>query len=1687
MRFKALAGASARRTRHLRAPRHHRVTNWWVALDAAAREVNTAAANQENPEDAMDAELPVSAEDSAASLAEAGALLHGRRPDIAASFVGDLYARTVPEDVARYAAADLALFGERAWDFLAERQPGAPKVRCETVTFAGAHEAVTVIELINDDMPFLVDSVMGELGERKLEVKLVAHPVFGVSRAGGRLTALGSPDLAGRARESFIHVHVEEIADAGACAEIVRALEMVLGEVRLAVADWRAMLERVDNIVADLERNPPPLPVDEIAEAIQFLQWLRADNFTFLGLRNYNCAGDALAPDFDSALGVMRSPELRVLKRGEELLEMTPEIMAFLREPRPLIVAKANIHSRVHRRVYLDYVGVKRFDAAGNLVGEQRIVGLFTSTAYTRPAHAIPYLRRKIAAVEQRAGFAPDSHSGKALANVMEHYPRDELFQIDEDTLYRFALVILQLGEHPRVRVLARPDRFDRFVSVLVFVPRERYDSDIRAKIGDCLARAFNGRVSAFYPFFPEGPLVRVHFIIGRSGEATPAVERATLEREVEAIIRTWNDGLADALALANPPAKAHELFSRYSEAFSQGFHEFYSPTLAAADIRTIEALTEDRPLAVDFCHRSEARRHSISLKVWSFGRPLPLSERVPVLENMGFRVVDERTYRIAPRGEVRFWLHDMLLRDRDGGVIDLQHLKGPLEAAFLMVMHGAAENDGYNALTLAAGLAWRDVALIRTLSRYLRQIRVAFSQDYMWTTLVKHAGIAADIVELFHARFTPSFRGASGASEPGIQTEAPSAHLDSGSRPSDGPGMTKEDTADGREARQQEIAARIEEKLQAVDSLDEDRILRHFVNAVQAGLRTNFYQIGEDSQAKPLIAVKFLSGKITDLPLPRPLYEIFVYSPRVEGVHLRFGKVARGGIRWSDRPQDFRTEVLGLVKAQQVKNAVIVPVGAKGGFVPKLMPKNPTREQFQAEGIATYKLFIGTLLDITDNIGADGAIIPPDACVRHEGDDPYLVVAADKGTATFSDTANAISNAHDYWLGDAFASGGSAGYDHKAMGITARGAWESVKRHFREMDVNIHTTPFTAVGIGDMSGDVFGNGMLREDTIKLVAAFDHRDIFIDPDPDPKKSFAERQRLFDLPRSSWQDYDKSLISEGGGVYSRKAKEIHPSPQAQALFGVAASVTPPQLMQAILKAKVDLLFFGGIGTYVRAANESDEAVGDRANDAIRVCGAELSCKVVGEGANLGMTQRGRVEAALRGIRLNTDAIDNSAGVNTSDVEVNIKIALSPLLRSGALALAARNALLHEMTDEVARLVLRNNYQQTLALSLAQRRALEDLGFQQRLMQTLEQHGALDRDVEFLPDDMTLAERRKRNVALTRPELAVLLAYAKLALYNELLESNVPDDPYLGRELERYFPKEMSERYDEALHAHRLRREIIATQLTNSMINRGGSTLLVRITDQTGASAASIAAAFAAVRNSYGLVELNGEIDALDNKLAGDVQLSLYAAVQDLLLDRLVWFLRNVDLTQGLDAIIGHYRAGIAQVEAALDAALSKSTAAERDARAEELAGDGVPQALARRLANFAVLKAAPDIVLVADRSAKPVAEVTSTYFATESFFQLDRVTHAASGIAVADYFDRLALDRALDSIGDAERRLTAAMVGNGIAGAGAVEEWVKPRRLEVERIRAAIHEIAGSGLTLSKLSVAASLLGDLARE
>ncbi|MGD9925317.1 MAG: NAD-glutamate dehydrogenase, partial [Pseudorhodoplanes sp.] len=1071
------------------------------------------------------------------------------------------------------------------------------------------------------------------------------------------------------------------------------------------------MASRVGAAIQRFEREPPEALAELVSETIAFLKWLVDGHFTFLGVRDLELSGSPDTGDLTtvegSGLGLLRNPDIQVLRRRTEFVSMTPEIRRFFFGPSPLIITKANVVSRVHRRVHMDYIGIKTYGADRKTpAGEIRIVGLFTSQAYTQSPRQIPFLRHKVETVLANSGHPPESHDGKAIVNILETFPRDELFQIGVRQLGEWVEGILALDLRPRVRVFARMDRFERFVSLLVYAPRERYNSSVRERIGALLARAYNGRVSAYYPFFPDGPLVRVQFIIaldnGRQGEVDPA----DLERQITEEIRTWDDRLAEGIAGGGPDSAG--LARKYGKAFSAGYAETFGPDRALEDIARLERLGPDMPLAIDFHREGGMPPSRLRAAVYRFGAPIRLSERVPVLENMGFSVIDERSYRLTPHfadGVREVALHDMVLETLDGSPIDLDKIDSKLEDCFLAVFHGDADNDSFNRLIVSAGAAWREAAVIRAYAAYLRQLGTPFGPRYIAETLNRHAGVTRDILELFHVRLDP------------------------------GRGLTPEQRA----AAEAPIRARIEGALANVPSLDEDRILRTALNLVGVTVRTNFYQPGPDGRPAETIAFKFDSKAVEASPKPRPYREIWVYSPRVEGIHLRFAPIARGGIRWSDRAQDFRTEVLGLVKAQLVKNAVIVPSGAKGGFLPKQLPRSGSRDETMKEGIAAYRIFISALLDITDNL-VEGRIVPPRDVVRYDGDDPYLVVAADKGTATFSDFANEISAQHGFWLGDAFASGGSVGYDHKGMGITARGAWECVKRHFREMDIDIQTTPFRVVGVGDMSGDVFGNGMLLSPHIRLLAAFDHRDVFIDPEPDAAIGLAERKRLFDLPRSSWQDYDKSKISKGGGVFPRSSKSIPLSDEMRKLLGTTAkSMAPAELMRSVLKIEADLLWFGGIGTYVRASGETDEHAGDRANDAIRISGADVRCKVIGEGANLGVTQLGRIEFAQRGGRINTDFIDNSAGVNTSDQEVNIKIAIGEATRTGALKPEARVALLTSMTDDVARSSLRNNYQQSLALSLVERRAARDLGDHGRLMHALEDKGLLDRSIEALPTD------------------------------------------------------------------------------------------------------------------------------------------------------------------------------------------------------------------------------------------------------------------------------------------------------------------------------------------------------------
>lgn len=1571
-----------------------------------------------------------------------------------------IFSRVDVEDAAFFDKDSRLNLGNIASETIRDRIPGKVKIRI-TPTGAALGGSGTLIEVVNEDMPFLLDSALAELGERGFTIRLVAHPILALEREpAGRLKrvlgAAAGREMAPVQRESLLHIHITQTLDASASADLEAALRAVFDDIRAAVSDWLPMRERLAEMATRYRANPPMLPADEIAEAVQFMDWLLAENFTFLGIREYRFDGPEMNSDplpMDG-LGILRDPNVKILSRGRELVVMTPGIRAFLKEPTPLFVQKANVKSRVHRRVYLDYVGVKILDDKGQLEGELRVVGLFTSTAYTGSARAVPYLRHKVARVLERAGFDPASHSGKALVNVLENYPRDELFQVDIDTLFRISMDVLALTERPRLRALARIDKFDRFVSVMVYVPKDRYDTQVRLRIGEYLASIYDGRLSAAYPAYPEGPLARTHYIVGRADRPTPRIDRAVLEAGISAIVRTWADDFREVLGQPEANADASRWGRDYSSAFNAAYREAFTAVDALSDIRIMERLVPEQAFAFDIYRKSADANTRASLKVFSLGKPVTLSQRVPILENLGFTVINERSYRIS-RGQedgAPVWLHDMTLERAKGGTIDLAALGKPLEAALEQIFAGKLESDRFNILVSEAGLSPREADILRSYARYLRQIGVPYSQVYIADALARYPEATRGLGRAFDIRFNPDL----------------------------------ETVGSGRDTLARDGRIALLAAIDTITSLDDDRIFRRMLNLIEASIRTNAYQRVENGSFRPTIAFKLECAKVEALPLPKPLYEIFVASPDVEGLHLRFGKVARGGLRWSDRPMDFRTEILGLVKAQQVKNAVIVPVGAKGGFVPKFLPPAQDRDAWFAEGTRAYKIFVSALLDITDTITGD-KVVSPARTIRYDGDDPYLVVAADKGTATFSDTANAISDARGHWLSDAFASGGSAGYDHKKMGITARGGWEAVKRHFREVDVDIQTMPFTVAGVGDMSGDVFGNGMLLSPEIRLVAAFDHRDIFIDPAPDAAKSLAERQRLFNLPRSSWQDYDAKLISGGGGIFSRALKKIPLSAEMRNLLGLDGEDASPQtVMTAILKARVDLLWFGGIGTYIRHSSETDADAGDRANDAVRITASEIGAKVIGEGANLGMTQRARIEAGQHGVRINTDAIDNSAGVNSSDVEVNLKVALATPERDGRLTREKRNVLLASMTDEVGRLVLRNNYLQSLALSLTQRLGASANPEMQDLMRALEAEGRLDRKVEFLPSDAEVNARTARGEGLTRPELAVLLAYAKLSLYDHLLASDVPDDPYLGEELRRYFPKPMQEKFADAIDTHRLRREIVATQLANAIINRCGPGIIVRLQGRTGRSVGDIARAYALARDVFGILEINLGIDALDAKIGGARQLALYGIAADHAAARMLWFLRNVDFTPGLVALVERFRGGVNAASKSARALYAPEALALRETELATLKADHVPAELAARMVDIPAVAMALDGSIVAEQTHIEVTDGVKTLFALADAFDLAGIRVNAQLIRATDPYERLALDRAYAATDDALRRLAVDVVTKHGAGTKGVAAWEKAKGSALDGTRAMIHGLAAGALNQAKLTVLAGLLGDLAR-
>lgn len=1505
-----------------------------------------------------------------------------RHSDLLEPFVRLYYDGVDPEELAARTPADRQGAAAAHLEFGRRFSGGEAKLRAynparERDGWASTH---TLIEIVNDDMPFLVDSVTMEVNRQGLTLHLVIHPVLRTRRdANGELISVEKPGASSEGRlESFMHLEVDRQTDPAKLAALEAGIARVLADVRAAVEDWKPMLARMVEVMSGLGSARSGVPGAELEEGRAFLGWLLEHHFTFLGCRDYEIAAaggeDVLRIVPGSGRGILRERPGETVSTS--FATLPPEARKRARVKELLVLTKANSRSTVHRPGHLDYVGVKHFDARGEVRGETRFLGLYTHTAYAENPMQVPLLRRKLSEVIGRAGLLPAGYSGKALASILETYPRDELLQISADDLYRHAMAILQLGERQRLRLLVRPDAYGRFVSCLIFVPRERYNTELRQRFQQILTEAFNGISSDFDVDLSAAVLGRILMRIRtRPGEMAATPDLKALEGRLVEAMRRWEDDLHAALLERHGEARANELFRIYGQSFPASYREEYSVREALTDIEMLEALDPATDLGMNLHLRSRGRPGMLNFKIYRRGSGVPLSDSVPMFERLGVRVQYEHPHALAPAGAQAARVVDFGLVPPAGAKLDVSAVRDAFHDAFLGMFSGTIEADNLNRLVLTARLSAREISVLRAYARYLRQGTSTFSLAYVEQALAANPPIAALLVRLFFARFT----------------------------------------GEGDEAK---LAGEISAALDEVQNLDEDRILRSFLAVIQATTRTNYFL------GKPYVSFKLDPKRVPGLPEPRPMFEIWVYSPRFEAVHLRGGRVARGGLRWSDRMEDFRTEVLGLMKAQMVKNVVIVPVGAKGGFVVKRPPAE--REAYLKEGVACYQDFLRGMLDITDNL-IDGKVVPPKGVLRHDGDDPYLVVAADKGTATFSDYANAISREYGFWLGDAFASGGSAGYDHKKMAITARGAWESVKRHFRELGVDTQSQDFTVAGIGDMSGDVFGNGMLLSRHIRLVAAFDHRHVFLDPSPDAEKSFQERARLFRLPRSSWADYDAKLISKGGGVFSRTAKSVSLSPEIRAALGVEAkTLTPNELISAILKAPVDLLYNGGIGTYVKSSRQSHAEVGDRANDAIRVNGAELRCKVVAEGGNLGFTQLGRVEYALKGGRINTDAIDNSAGVSCSDHEVNIKI----LLGAANLTLEQRNDLLADMTDEVAALVLRDNYFQTQSLSVSGVLAPSLLEAQVRFIKSLEKAGRLNRALEFLPNDEELDERRAAKLGVSSPERAVLLAYSKIALYDEMLASDVPDDPFISTALERYFPEPLRARFRPQILAHPLRREIIATHVTNSMINRVGSTFVHRMQEETGATAPDVVRAYLITREVFGMVQLWRAIEALDYKVPDHVQTAMVIDAGRLIVRATLWFLRNRRHLADLSRSIAHWRSGAERVAALFPELLPAAERSAFDAAARRLEKDGVPAGLAANVAALDALFNALDIVEVAGELERDIEPVARLQFTLADELDFPWLRSVIGRLPADSHWDTLAKAALRDDLAGMLRALTA---------------------------------------------------------
>lgn len=1547
------------------------------------------------------------------------------------------------EDLLDYEPSALQMAAQFALDALSFYSDLEPLIMINTDIQCKRRE-ISVITIVNRNSPFLLDSAMNVLADKFGQITLVAHPVLSIQNKSD--TIVLKTDSSGQSNErvSLIQIHVPKLS-AEQASELTAELYELYRQVRAVVDAWPLMLAQIEALLNSYVNLAVGTSEPNVAEVIGLLEWLVDNHFTFIGLKKFELTSE------EGSVSHWCLTEKNGIFTIDRLIDdPSPDGPVFATlDDNWIEFSKTSQRTKVHRNAYLDVISIKIPDDQGRLVGAFQVTGLFTASVYSSPVMQIPYLRNKALYVKKALGLNGRDHSGKVLTRVLDAYPRDELFQISSDKLAENCRRIIELEERPRVRAFLRDDPLSELVTVITFIPRDRYDTRVREKISDYFSKIFNGEVAEFHPTFLSNGLTRVYFIIHRKQPAAYKVEQRDIEAEINKIVTNWEDGVRECAAISENPV-ADDIVQMAIN-FPQSYREIFTPKESLIDAGHILKLSPENPFAIDFYRYRSDGINGVSLMIYHYGSPVVLSKRVPLLENMGFNVISEQTYELPEAGKDGsvIYVHDMQLDSAFDQPVDLSDGGAMLDDLFCTVWNGLADDDAYNALVQSAKLPARKIMVLRAYGRYLQQVGISYSQDIIAGALNKFPHIAASLYELFDVRLNP------------------------------------DQLSDA--AAEKKLSDTIETALQDVPNIDDDLILRRIRNLIESTLRCNIFQPDAAGNLPNVFAFKFDPQLIEGMPEPKPYREIFVYGTEVEGVHLRFGAVARGGLRWSDRGQDYRTEVLGLVKAQQVKNSVIVPAGAKGGFYPKKLPVGGDRTAIFEAGRDAYKTFISTMVDITDNIDQQD-VIAPNHVKRHDGNDPYFVVAADKGTATFSDTANAISQAHDFWLDDAFASGGSAGYDHKGMAITARGGWEAVKRHFREQDIDIQTQPVTVVGVGDMSGDVFGNGMLCSKKLKLVAAFDHRDIFIDPEPDPAISFAERQRLFNVPRSSWQDYDLSKFSKGGGVYSRNQKIITISQEAADAIGVSETkLTPNELIQAILRAPVDLLWFGGIGTYIRGSSETDAKVGDRANDAIRIAGNEVRAKVIGEGANLGMTQFGRIEYGLNGGRGNTDAIDNSGGVNCSDVEVNIKIALASAMQKGKINREERNVLLSEMTSEVARLVLRNNYLQPLALSLEELRGVSELSHQARFMGNLEKKKLLDRRIENLPRDAELKERRKAGQSLTRPELAILMAHAKLFLTDALLKSDLVDDPYFEGLLFSYFPKQMAENYAEEIKAHRLRREIIATLLANDVVNRGGITFVNRLKDVSGKSEADVIRAYIAIRDGFAINPVYDEIDALDNKISGSVQNDLYALVSKMLNETTAWVLRNdvpgatlAELTQA----VSHARQTL---EPQMELLLLPSLLQEQTLQREAFVALGTSANLAEKLAQLQNALIIPDIALIAHQAQAEIVKTAKTHFALKEALCVSQIEAAIRLVSSNDYYDGLAIVRARDMVEEAVRNISVKALAEFANSANPGEAYIEAHADKFEKLRQSLLELTASeDVTLGRIVIASSIIWDLTK-